>query len=61
MQEKSLQKKYSAFLKILLTQYLLFGIVQTSRGLSEAGLSRWPVTPEITGSSPVAPVSSPLR
>ena len=25
------------------------------RGRSEAGLSRWPVTPEIAGSSPVAP------
>ena len=24
-------------------------------GRSEAGLSRWPVTPEIAGSSPVAP------
>ena len=25
-------------------------------GRSEAGLSRWPVKPEIAGSSPVAPV-----
>ena len=29
-------------------------------GRSEAGLSRWPVKPEIAGSSPVAPVTRSL-
>ena len=36
--------------------YLIYYV--HSRGRSEVGLSRWPVTPEITGSSPVAPVYS---
>ena len=37
----------------MLFDFIYSGI--TLWGVSEAGLSRWPVTPETTGSSPVHP------
>ena len=46
------------FFFFILTLSVSFDIIEEHNvwGRSEAGLSRWPVTPEIAGSSPVAPV-----
>ena len=46
------------FFFFILTLSVSFDIIEERNvwGRSEAGLSRWPVTPEIAGSSPVAPV-----
>ena len=43
-----------------LTKFIFFDRVEKRWGRSEAGLSRWPVKPEIAGSSPVAPVYARL-
>ena len=41
-----------------LTVFSIFDKLIKPWGCSEVGLSRWPVTPEIAGSSPVTLVSS---
>ena len=53
------RRKIGSDYQILLTgvrnTYIFLSSSAMTRGRSEAGLSRWPVKPEIAGSSPVAP------